>query len=182
MKIKLFLLLFFCSYFSIAQYSIDDYYMEFSAPSSVSDFYQNTYYNSDQATEVQWRIIKDSMSSQWQFSVCFPSCYSPGITNGTASFEPETQQYLNCHFYPNNVAGEGLVQMEITTNNSFVDTVVWRGIASELTNISTWTNNSFKQIANLYNLSGNKIDKPPYNQLYFIQYQDGTFRKNLILR
>lgn len=182
MKTYLFLPLILCSLFSAAQYSIDDYYIEFSAASSVPDFYQNTYYNSDQATDVQWRIIKDSMPSQWQFSFCFPSCFSPGIISGTASFEPASQQYLNCHFYPNNVAGEGFVQMEITTNNNFVDTVSWRGIASDLTNISAWKNNNSKPIVAYYTLEGKKIDKPNHNQLCIIQYKDGTFRKNLILR
>jgi hypothetical protein len=72
--------------------------------------------------------------------------------------------------------------MEITTNNNFVDTVSWRGIASDVTNISAWKNNKSKPIVAYYTLEGKKIDKPNYNQLYIIQYKDGTFRKNLILR
>ena len=169
-------------FISFAQYSIDDHYIEFTDASSVDDFYANTFFNADQALTVEWIIIKDSMPSEWEFSNCFPSCFAPGITSGTGSFEASSQQYLNCHFYPNNVAGEGLVKMEITINSSIVDTVTWRGTASDVTDISQWYNNRSNPVVAVYNLFGQKIDKIEPNQIHILQYQDGTIRKSLNVR
>jgi hypothetical protein len=169
-------------FIGFAQYSIDDHYIEFTDASSVDDFYANTFFNADQALTVEWIIIQDSMPSEWEFSNCFPSCFALGITSGTGSFEASSQQYLNCHFYPNNVAGEGLVKMEITINSSIVDTVTWRGIASDVTDISQWYNNISNPVVAVYNLFGQKIDKIEPNQIHILQYQDGTIRKSLNVR
>ena len=54
------------------------------------------------------------------------------------TFQASTNQYLNCHFYPNNTAGQGVVKMEITTNSNVIDTVVWIGTAVESTNLVTF--------------------------------------------
>ena len=62
------------------------------------------------------------MPNEWEFSICFPSCYDSGVTSGTSNFSASTNQYLNCHFYPNNTAGQGVVKMEITTNLTARDT------------------------------------------------------------
>lgn len=172
----------FIPFIGFSQYSIDDHYLEVTDVSTAADFYANTYFNADQALTVKWTIVQDSMPSQWEFSNCFPSCYYPGTTTGSATFEAGSQQYLNCHFYPNNVAGEGLVKMEITINNSIVDTVTWRGIASAVTDISQWYNSSSNPVVAIYNLYGQKLDKIEANQVHILQYKDGTVRKSINVR
>ncbi len=169
-------------FIGFTQYSIDDHYLEISGSSADSDFYINTNFNAEQALTVEWVIVQDSMPSEWEFSNCFPSCFTPGTLSGEGSFEASSQQYLNCHFYPNNVAGEGLVKMEITINSSIVDTVTWRGIASDVTDISQWYNNGSNSVVAVYNLFGQKIDKIEPNQIHILQYQDGTIRKSLNVR
>lgn len=181
-KTKLFFALLLSSFFSLAQYTIDDRYIEFTSSSSVADFYQNTYFNAEQAVTVEWIIIKDSMPSEWQFSNCFPSCFAPGITSGSANFQASSKQYLNCHFYPNNTAGEGLVQMQLTINGSIIDTVTWKGIASDITSIDKWSNNFSKDVVAIYNLFGQKIDKVGRNKVYILQYKDGSIRKIINLK
>ena len=72
--------------------------------------------------------------------------------------------------------------MEITINSSIVDTVTWRGIASDVTDISQWYNNGSNPVVAVYNLFGQKIDKIEPNQIHILQYQDGTIRKSLNVR
>ena len=176
-------------FLGVSQYSIDDHYIEFTDVSSVEDFYSNTFFNADNDVTVDWIIIRDSMPTEWEFSNCFPSCFAPGITSGTNSFETGSQTYLNCHFYPHNVAGQGLVQMQITITsvddsitNTDVDTVTWRGTATEPTAIGEWHNNANNPVVAIYNLFGQKIDRVEANQVHVLHYKDGTIRKSINLR
>ena len=188
MNLKLILLFFtfLTPFFCLAQYTIDDHYMEFTDVSSTPDFYSNTYLNAESDVSVEWVIVRDSMPTEWEFSNCFPSCYAPGTLSGTNSFEAGSQTYLNCHFYPNNVAGQGLVQMQITitsivnsVTNTDVDTVTWRGTATEPTAIGEWHSNTNNPVVAIYNLLGQKIDRAETNQVHIVRYKDGTIRKSI---
>jgi plastocyanin len=158
-------------------HTIDDYTIELSDISSVSDFYQNTYYNALEACDISWQIVEAEMPNEWEFSICFPSCYDPGVISGTANFSASTNQYLNCHFYPNNTAGQGVVKMEITTNSNAIDTVVWIGTAVESTNLGTYHLLNTDEIEGIYSLDGRKVDQILTNSSVFIRYKSGLVRK-----
>lgn len=158
-------------------HTIDDYTIELSDISTVSDFYQNTYYNALEACDIIWEIVEAEMPNEWEFSICFPSCYDPGVISGTANFSVSTNQYLNCHFYPNNTAGQGVVKMEITTNSTGIDTVVWIGTAVESANLATYCLLNTDEIEGIYCLDGRKVDQILTNSSVFIRYKSGLVRK-----
>ena len=158
-------------------HTIDDYTIELSDISTVSDFYQNTYYNAIETCDISWQIVEAEMPNEWEFSVCFPSCYNPGVMSGTANFSASTNQYLNCHFYPNNTAGQGVVKMEITTNSNAIDTVVWIGTAVDATNLGAYHILNTYEIEGIYSLDGRKVDQILTNSPVFIRYETGLVRK-----
>ena len=127
-------------------FTVDDNYIEFSGLSSDAEFSANTYLNTLADINISYQIITDSLPTGWDFQNCFPTC-NPINTYFTdvISFESDTSIYLNGHFYPNNIPGEGLLKMELEANHgTFVDTVSWRGIAMEETSIRDFLNNSKK--------------------------------------
>ena len=129
-------------------------------------------------TTLYWSIITDSMPSNWNFSNCFPNCYSIGVTSGTLNISNGQSYYLNCHFYPNNTSGEGFVSMEITDSISS-EIVTWHGVAG---NVGLEENYIFnkKDINNIYNLKGQIVKETELNQLYIIQLKNNTFMKVII--
>lgn len=50
-------------------HTIDDYTIELSDISTVSDFYQNTYYNALEACDISWQIVEAEMPNEWEFSI-----------------------------------------------------------------------------------------------------------------
>tara|TARA_B100001758_G_C18251018_1_gene525841 strand:- start:134 stop:454 length:321 start_codon:yes stop_codon:yes gene_type:complete len=86
-------------------HSIDQYNLQMSGNTNFNDISINTYYNALDTCDISWIIIKDSLPSQWDFSICFPSCYAIGITTAQDIFFPNDKAYLNCHMYPNGQAG-----------------------------------------------------------------------------
>ncbi|MGB1932037.1 MAG: cupredoxin domain-containing protein [Flavobacteriales bacterium] len=158
-------------------HTIDDHTIELSDISTVSDFYQNTYYNALEACDISWQIVEAEMPNEWEFSICFPSCYDSGVTSGTSNFSASTNQYLNCHFYPNNTAGQGVVKMEITTNLTARDTVVWIGTAVEPINLETYYLSNTDEIEGIYSLDGRKVNQILTNSSVFIRYKSGLVKK-----
>jgi hypothetical protein len=91
---------------------------------------------------------------------------------------PNTQQYLNCHFYPNNTSGTGVVKMEITTNSQFIDTVTWIGVANSTSGISEFIQNiTFNRNVSIYDLTGKKLEKLHENKLNIVVDQNGIIKK-----
>ena len=159
-------------------YSIDDNIIYLSDVYTVNDFYQNTYFNSYDNVTVDWNIIESTMPNTWQFSICFPMCYQPGVVSGSSNFTPNSQSYLNCHFYPNNTPGSGEVKMQIMINNQFLDTVTWIGEATSTSNILTINSNSnLSQI--IFDLNGRILNNIPYNTPYIIRYNNGVYEKKI---
>jgi hypothetical protein len=177
----LFLALNFCAYSQT--YTIDETLINLTDECSVSDFYQNTYYNAIDSVDVSWQIIESTMPDEWSFSNCFPNCYNPGVTSGTSVFTANSQQYLNCHFYPNNTPGTGVVKMEITTNQQFIDTVTWIGVATAPSEIAE---NYFDIVNNeevtLFDISGKRLNGTQNNQLNIILFSNGKFEKRYIIK
>ena len=158
-------------------HTIDDYTIELSDVSTVTDFYQNTYYNAIEECDVSWKIIEIQMPNEWEFSICFPNCYDPGINNGASDFSAGTNHFLNCHFYPNNIAGQGVIKMEITTNLTAKDTVIWIGTAVEPANLEDYYLSNSDEIDGIYSIDGRKVDKILTNSSFLIRYKSGIVRK-----
>ena len=112
-------------------FSVQQNNIYLSGLSSDNDFDQNTYLDGLSNTTLYWSIITDSMPSNWDFSNCFPNCYSIGVTSGTLNISNGQSYYLNCHFYPNNTSGEGFISMEITDSISS-EIVTWYGVAGNV--------------------------------------------------
>ena len=74
--------------------------------------------------------------------------------------------------YPNGQSGEGYVQMQITTNNNFVDTVTWNGTISSVSSLNELVSSENKSIKNIYDLNGRKIKKFKSNNVYIIEFYD----------
>ena len=162
-------------------HTIDDYLIELTDTSTVTDFYKNTYYNAIQNCNVSWEIIETDLPTNWDFSICFPNCFNPGVTNGNSDFSAGSQQYLNCHFYPNNIAGQGIIKMEIITNSNITDTVIWIGTAIEVSNIENYLFLQNEEIKSIYTLEGKKVDKIEPNTSLIIQNKSGNIQRIFIV-
>ena len=162
-------------------HAIEQLVVELSGNASDSDFSNNTYYHAYDSCDVSWTIISDSIPDGWLFSICFPICYSPGITSASQVFSNNSEQYLNCHIYPNNIAGSGIIHMEITTNGVQRDTVEWRATAINDLTLNEYSETSNRKIINIYNLEGRKLSKPIRNQVILIEFDDGLIEKKFIL-
>ena len=183
MKIKKTLIILLC--FPIIGFGqshfIDDYSLQMFGDDINNDIYINTYYNSLDTCSVLWNIIYDSLPSQWEFSICFPNCYNVGIIAAQDLFLPNNQVYLNCHMYPNGQGGEGIIKIEITTNNIYKDTVTWHGTINNITlipevNILKEDN---KKLIKVFDFSGKELQ---LNTKPFIEiYDDGSVEKKMIL-
>ncbi len=118
-------------------HSIDDYELILEGTVDQSSPAQNTYYNALEEVTLSWSIVTLEGPSEWDFSFCFPNCYDIGVTEGDLNFTAGTEQYLNCHVYPNQTPGTGMAQMEIITNGTAVDTVTWMVTISAPLSVST---------------------------------------------
>ena len=106
-------------------HSIDEYELFMSGTVEDLDININTYYNAIDAVQVDWSIIETDVPEGWEYSFCFPNCHPIGVVEANAEFPAASEQYLNCHVYPNGISGEGILRMELTTNGAAVDTVTW---------------------------------------------------------
>ena len=106
-------------------HSIDQHDLFMSGTVEDIDININTYYNAIDAVQVDWTIVEADVPEGWDFSFCFPICHPIGVVEANAQFPAASEQYLNCHVYPNGIAGEGILRMELTTNGAAQDTVTW---------------------------------------------------------
>ena len=67
--------------------------------------------------------------------------------------------------------------MEITTNLTAKDTVIWIGTALEPANLGTYYNSNSEKIEGIYSLDGRKVDQILTNSPVFIRYKSGIVRK-----
>ena len=159
---------------------IEELFVELSGNASNADFSNNTYFIANSACNVSWQVIRDSIPNGWEFSFCFPNCYDPGVTTGNSFFSENTEQFLNCHIYPNNIAGNGFIEMEITTDNTYKDTLVWSASAIDNLFLSEKFKKPKGEVLYLYNLDGRRIINPTINQVVLIQYDTGIVEKNIV--
>lgn len=163
-------------------YSIDQNNMQMYGTTNNNDISINTYYNASDTCSISWNVIKDSIPSQWEFSFCFPNCYAIGIINAQNVIYPNEQVYLNCHIYPNGQEGNGIIQIEITTNNLYKDTVTWLGFVSSISsnynaNLIDFDN---KQPFKIIDIFG-RTAKDTKNKPLFYIFDDGTVEKRIVV-
>jgi hypothetical protein len=159
---------------------IDQNNMQMFGDDDVSDISINTYYNSLDSCSISWDIITNSLPSLWNFSICFPNCYPIGVISGQDETSANQQLYLNCHMYPNGQAGEGIIQMEIVTNNLHKDTVTWLGTINSTTGL--FQINSIdvnKRLIKVTDLLGRET-KVTNSPLFYI-YDDGIVEKRIVI-
>ena len=106
-------------------HSIDQHELFMSGTVEDVDININTYYNAIDAVQVEWTIVEADVPEGWEYSFCFPNCHPIGVMEANAQFPAASEQYLNCHVYPNGIAGEGILRMQLTTNGAAQDTVTW---------------------------------------------------------
>ena len=181
---KKYLLIIFCIPFIVfgQSHTINEHLIEMTGTTNDVDLAANTYYNAIDNCDVSWNIIKDSMPSGWEFSICFPDCYIIGITSAQSTFLANENIYLNCHMYHNGIAGFGLIQMEISTNNQFIDTVTWTGNVDLFTSNLYASNNQSKKVTNIIDVTGKKIINRHGHSFLIYMYDDGSFEKKIITR
>jgi hypothetical protein len=158
-------------------FTIQNNYLTVSGSSTDPDFSENTNLDALNNGTVFWSIILDSIPQGWEFSNCFPTCYPVGTNSGTLNMVQGNSYFLNGHFYPNNIAGEGKMIMEIDDGNGTVEQVTWFGIAGSVGIINNYINSNQKQIKYIYNLNGQLVNEFTPNQLYIITYNDGSSGK-----
>ena len=161
-------------------HSIDDHYMQMNCYFLDNDMSINTHYNTNDACSISWKVIKDSVPSAWEFSFCFPICYAPGVTAGQDVFASGQNIYLNCHMYPNGQPGYGVVQMEITTNGIYKDTVTWTGLADNMSSVQESDSFQDSDIVAIYNLYGKTIQKIKNPGIYIIEFKNGIRQKRYL--
>jgi len=180
---KLLLILLFLPIIGFGQmHSIDQHNMQMYGNTNDNDISINTYYNALDTCNISWNIIKDSLPSQWEFSICFPNCYVVGIVNSQNLIYPNEQAYLNCHMYPNGQSGNGIIQMEITTNNLNKDTVTWLGSISNISSSDPLNVIDFEstQLIKITDLLGRETKGKKDQPLFYI-YNDGTVEKRIVI-
>ena len=162
-------------------HSIDQYNLYMSGNTNHNDISVNTYYNALDTCNISWNIIQDSLPSQWDFSICFPDCHAIGITSYQDVFFPNEQAYLNCHMYPNGQVGEGIIQMEITTNNLYKDTITWTGSVNSISFVDEFNllNLKNQELIKIVDLSGRETKK--LNKPLFYIYNNGKVDKRIVI-
>ena len=79
--------------------------------------------------------------------------------------------------YPNGQAGYGIIQMEITTNSMYKDTVTWTGYVSGNSSINEAHILDNSNINQIYDLSGRKVNVMKSTGVYIIEYKNHYRRK-----
>ena len=161
-------------------FSVQQNNVSLTGVSTENDFSRNTYLDALADDSLTWNIISDSLPSSWDFSNCFPICYSIGVTSGDLVISNGQSYYLNCHIYPNNTSGEGFITMEISNNVGNTEQVTWHGIAGSVGIINNYYDSNKNNIKCIYDLSGKIVDDFKPNKIYIVQLNDNSFVKIFI--
>ena len=179
---KTLLMLMLPSYLFSQTHSVDNNVLFMSGNDVNSDIAINTFYNSIDTCDISWNIIYDSLPTNWEFSICFPDCNNIGIVSGSGLFLPNEKSYLNCHMYPNGAFGEGVVQMEIVTNNMYRDTITWYGqvkLASNTEDLNPAS--AYHKLIKITDVYGRDVTDYNNKLLLYI-YSNGKVEKKINLK
>ena len=179
---KLYFILFLlpCTVFS-QTHSIDNTNLQASGLPTDFDINKSTFYNAYDTCAVNWVVISDSVPAQWDISFCFPTCYPIGVTSAQDTFMPTAKVYLNGHFYPNLVSGEGYMQMQITTNSNIVDTITWYGVASEISSLESIFLKNDQEFIYVFDMSGRRVENFEKGKTFVVKTKQNTFKTICVL-
>ena len=177
---KILLLLLFPGCLIAQAHFIDTNILHMSGYDVNDDIAVNTFYNSIDTCDISWSIINDSLPTEWEFSICFPDCHNIGVVNETALFLPNEKSYLNCHMYPNGSYGEGIVQMEIITNNTYRDTITWIGQVYLSSDLESHNSSNESKLIKVTDIFGRDITDYNSRLLIYI-YSNGKVEKKINL-
>tara|TARA_B110000467_G_C18229181_1_gene427614 strand:+ start:294 stop:842 length:549 start_codon:yes stop_codon:yes gene_type:complete len=180
---KIFLILLLPFLASTQVFTIDDNYIEFSDNYNLSNFSANTFLNTLADLTISYEVIVDSMPSGWDFQNCFPTCYPINTYSiDPISFPADSSVYLNGHFYPNNIIGEGLIVMELSAQHGlYLDTVSWRGEAVMGLDLEEgfFYNSNFKTI---HNIGGQVVKDFSCGNIFVVVFEDNTTKTYYVIK
>ena len=175
-----FILLTIQSFAEAQSFNVDQNIVDIDACTACTGPASNTNLNALEDATLSWSIVDTDIPEGWEFSNCFPNCYEIGVTSGILNITSGQQYYLNCHVYPNEIAGEGSITMQITDNSGTIEEVTWNAVIGS----AGFFENIFDQdeltIKAIYNLQGEQIPELLKNQLQIVVYSDNS-RKQLYI-
>ena len=175
-----FILLTVQSFATAQSFNIDQNIVNIEACTACTGPASNTNLNALEDAVLNWLIVDTDVPVGWDFSICFPNCYEIGVTSGVLNITSGQQYYLNCHVYPNEIAGEGSITMQITDNNGTIEEVTWNAIIGSAGLIDNILDEDKLTIKAIYNLQGRQIPELMKNQLQIIVYSDNS-RKQVFI-
>jgi hypothetical protein len=161
-------------------FNVDENNITIQACTDCSGPASNTYLNGLSNATLSWTVVDTDLPDGWEFSHCFPNCYDIGVTAGVLSISSGQQYYLNCHVYPNEVAGEGSITMEITDNNGTTEQVTWNAIIGSAGLLENILYEEQNKIQAIYTMQGQRIPELLKNQLQIVIFSDNT-RKQVFI-
>ena len=176
-----FILLTIQSFATAQSFNIDQNIVNIDACTACTGPASNTNLNALEDATLNWLIVDTDIPEGWEFSNCFPNCYDIGVTSGVLNITSGQQYYLNCHVYPNEIAGEGSITMQITDNNGTVEEVTWNAIIGSAGLIDNILDDDKLTIKAIYNLQGEQIPELLKNQLQIIVFSDNSRKQVFII-
>jgi hypothetical protein len=165
--------------FAAQSFSLQQDNISMNGQSTNTEFSEFTYLEALSTDVLTWNIIVDSLPSPWDYSFCFPSCYPTGVSNGSLNITSGQEYLLNCHIYPNNKSGEGIIQMEITNGDETTEIVTWHVVSGSVGFINDLINEK-SEINHIYNLNGQAVKEFLPNQIYIVELKNGSFFKTFV--
>ena len=143
-----------------------------------NDFDASTNLDAHVNGSISWEIITDSIPSNWDYSICFPSCHSIGVSSAILNITDGNSYFLNCHFYPNNTPGTGFITMKISDSLT-TKFVSWYGLATTASNLIELNQLNKPILLKTTDLLGRETKQTNQPLLYL--YDDGTVEKRIII-
>ena len=175
-----FILLTVQSFAEAQSFNVDQNIVDIDACTACTGPGSNTNLNALEDATLSWSIVDTDIPEGWEFSNCFPNCYEIGVTSGILNITSGQQYYLNCHVYPNEIAGEGSITMQITDNSGTIEEVTWNAVIGSAGFFENILDQDELTIKAIYNLQGEQIPELLKNQLQIVVYSDHS-RKQLYI-
>ena len=175
-----FILLTVQSYADAQSFSVDQNIVDIDACTNCAGPGSNTNLNALEDATLNWSIVDADIPVGWEFSNCFPNCYEIGVTSGVLNITSGQQYYLNCHVYPNEIAGEGSITMQITDNNGTIEEVTWNAVIGSAGLFENILDQDELTIKSIYNLQGQQIPELLKNQRQIVVFSDNS-RKQVFI-
>ena len=144
-----------------------------------NDFDASTNLDAHVNGSISWEIITDSTPSNWDYSICFPSCHSIGVSNGILNISDGNSYFLNCHFYPNNTPGPGFITMKISDSIT-TKFVSWYGLATTASSLVELNQLNKPSLLKITDLLGRETE-PVKGELSLHFYSDGSILKKMMV-